>query len=106
MQKSTKIEVRLTPLEKSGLQEQADLEGTSVSTLVRDRSLGVSTAPAAPIDLEADELHFLRQDLALLEDEQTPQDVATYKAFAAANGIPLGKLLQRVVLHVNQKHLS
>jgi hypothetical protein len=101
--KDAKVEVRLTEQEKFDWKSQADAEGVSVSTLLRRRMRSTSEAP---VDLDAEELSFLREDLTLLEDEQTPEDVASWKAFAADRDISFAELLQRVVLRVNRGHLA
>jgi hypothetical protein len=59
----------------------------NVSTLIRMRMRQDAVPVATEFDLDADELSFLREDLTLLEDEQTLDDVASWKTHAERQGI-------------------
>jgi hypothetical protein len=103
--KTTKIEVRLSEAEKLNWKMQADAEGVPVSVLLR-RRMKAAQDGVVQLDLDAAELSFLREELTFIGDEDTPADVASWKAFAAAQGISFPELLQRVVVKVNRSYLD
>src|SRR5205085_8822040 len=102
--KSTKIEVRLTPDEKAAWQALADVEGVSVSDLVRSRMYDVRTS----VDLDVDELQPLHGWLSLQDSDGVvdEQQLADWRSFAKRSGTTLAEVLRRVVVSANAKHLT